>query len=79
MPQSSILSPCADPGFFSAVGGCPDGRKQSVFSPQLILQFAEGVKWFYLKKTVPFPRIQRGSNIFQEEWGGGGGRVPYNL
>ena len=51
-------------------GGCPGPtvRKQSerfFFSPQLILQFTEGVKWFYYKENDTFPRIQRGSNIFQ--------------
>ena len=69
MPQSSILGPCADPGIFQ---GCPTARKQSgilsLFSPQHILQFTEGVQWFYYKENCTFPRIQRGSNIFQ---GGG--------
>ena len=35
------------------------------FSPQLILQFTEGVQWFYYRDNYTFPRIQRGSNIFQ--------------
>ena len=41
-----------------------------LFSPQLILQFAEGVQWFYCLEnyTYTLPRIQRGSIIFQ---GGG--------
>ena len=59
-----------------------------IFSPQLILQFTEGVQWFYYREDYPFPRIQRGptfsrgggSNIFQ---GGGPNdnfyRNPYNL
>ena len=42
-------------------------RKQSevfsFFSPQLILQFTEGVQWFYYRKNYTFPRIQRGSNM----------------
>ena len=43
-----------------------------LFSPQLILQFTEGVKWFYCWEnyTYTLPMIQRGSIIFQ---GGGGG------
>ena len=43
-----------------------------LFSPQLILQFTEGVQWFYCGEnyTYTLPRIQRGSIIFQ---GGGGG------
>ena len=41
-----------------------------LFSPQLILQFTEGVQWFYCWEnyTYTLPRIQRGSIIFQ---GGG--------
>ena len=52
-------------------------RKQSgrcfgfFFSPQLILQFTEGVQCFITEKTT-VPRIQSGSNFFQ---GGGGGGV----
>ena len=44
-------------------------RKQSgqvfflFFSPRLILQFTEGVQWFYYRENYTFPRIQRGSNI----------------
>ena len=37
------------------------------FSPQLILQFTEGVQWFYYRDNYTFPRIQGGSNIFQGE------------
>ena len=42
-----------------------------LFSPQLILQFAEGIQWFYCLEnyTYTLPRIQIGSIIFQ---GGGG-------
>ena len=37
-----------------------------LYSPQLILQFTEGVQWFYVEKTTyTLPRIQRGSIIFQ--------------
>ena len=36
------------------------------FSPQLtVLQFTEGVQRFYYRENYNFPRIQRGSNIFQ--------------
>ena len=58
-----------------------------LFCPQLILQFIEGVQWFYYRENYTFPRIQKGSNIFK---GGGvqlflGGpnrnikRNPYNV
>ena len=33
--------------------------------PQLILQFTEGVQWFYYRENYIFLRIQRGSNIFK--------------
>ena len=39
------------------------------FCPQLILQFIGGVQWFDYRENYTFPRIQRGSKIFQ---GGGG-------
>ena len=65
---------------FCQGGSRPDGQKTVwtmfffffvfFFSPQPILQFTEGVKWFYYRENYTFPRIQRGSNIFQ---GGGGG------
>ena len=61
---------CTDPGIFDrGVGGSmPNGQKTAwtfylfYFSPQLILQFAEGVQWFYYMKNY--------SSIFR---GGGGG------
>ena len=53
-----------------------------LFSPQLILQFIEGVQWFYCWEnyTYTLPKIQRGSIIFQGVGGGsnffqGGGGV----
>ena len=66
---------------FSRGGGWegpgPTPRKQSgqvFFSLQLILQFTEGVQWFYYRENYTF------------SWGGGGGvkmpifyRNPYNL
>ena len=35
------------------------------FCTQLILQFIEGVQWFDYRENYTFPRIQRGSYIFQ--------------
>ena len=50
-------------------GAGPTARKQPgqrfYFCSQLILQFTEGVQWFYYRENFTFPRIQRGSNIFQ--------------
>ena len=37
------------------------------YSPELILQLAEGVQWFYYRENYTFLRIQRGSGIFQGE------------
>ena len=42
---------------------------ESVFSPQLNLQFAEGVKWFYFKENCTFSKDPEG---FQHFPGGGG-------
>ena len=49
-----------------------------LFCRQLILQFIEVVQWFYYRENYTFPRIQKGSNIFQGGGvqlflGGGGG------
>ena len=58
----------------------PDGQKWTTyfFCPQLILQFIEGVQWFDYRENYTFPRIQRGSDIFQgggvQLFPGGGGR-----
>ena len=84
MPQSSILSPCADPGFFfsrGGGGGGGGGMPESVFSPQLNLQFAEGVKWFYFKENCTFSKDPEGFQHFPGGGGvqlfpGGGGGVP---
>ena len=35
------------------------------FSPQLILQFTEGVQWFYYRENYTFPRIQRDPTFFR--------------
>ena len=49
------------------------------FCPQLILQFIEGVQWFDYRENYTFPRIQRGSDIFQgggvQLFPGGGGSL----
>ena len=71
--------------FFRGGGGgsMPDGQKWTtyfflllLFCPQLILQFIEGVQWFSYRENYTFPRIQKGSNIFQ---GGGGGGSNFFL
>ena len=63
---------------FSSGGGGgggpgPTARKQPgqrfYFSFQLVLQFTEGVQWFYYREYCTFARIQRGSNIFQGRGG----------
>ena len=52
-------------------GPCPTASngQRIFFSPQLILQFIEGVQWFDYRENYSLPRIQREFNIFQ---GGGG-------
>ena len=79
--------------FFQGGGGVHARRPEMdnvFFCPQLILQFIEGVQWFDYRENYTFPRIQRGSNIFQGggdptfSRGGGGpnhniSRNPYNL
>ena len=50
----------------------------------LILQFTEGVQWFYYRENYTFPRIQRGAGATFSKGGGGGPntnfyRNPYNL
>ena len=85
------IESCADPGFFLVGGGGggggggvrPDGQKTVwtfVFFKSSTY-FTEGVQWFY-RENYTFPRIQRGSNIFQggptfffRGGGGGGGGV----
>ena len=48
------------------------GQRFFYLSSKLILQFTEGVQWVIYRENFTFPRIQRGSNIFQGGWGGGG-------
>ena len=83
--EVKALKSCADPGIIFRVGGSmPDGQRWTTFffCPQLILQFIEGVQWFDYRENYTFPRIQRGSNIFQggsnffQDGGGGGGGGP---
>ena len=71
--------------FFQGGGGSRlDGQKTVLtsffFSPQLILQFTEGVQWFYLLRKLYFSKdpegVQHfpgGSNFFRGGGGGGGG------
>ena len=69
----------ADPGIFVRGAGIQARRPENsldvfflVFLVQLILQFTEGVQWFYYRENDTFPRIQRcpffpgcgGSNFF---------------
>ena len=75
--------------FFREGDQGPKARKQygHFFSPQLILQFTEGVQRFYYRENYTFPRIQRGSNILRvggQTFSRGGPnanfyRNPYNL
>ena len=60
--------------FIQGGGAGPTAGKQSgqrrflfFYSPELILQLAEGVQWFYYRENYIFLRIQRGSRIFQGE------------
>ena len=70
------------------------GRFFVFFSPQLILQFKEGVQWltwFYYRENYTFLRIQWGSTIFQggsnflgggptsPGWGGGGPNAKFYI
>ena len=56
-------------------------RKQSghFFSPQLILQFTEGIQWFYYRENYTFegsrgvPTFSRGGGPTFSTGGGGGG------
>ena len=63
---------CVDPGFFVSGEGA-NGQKTAwttFFSPQLILQFTEGVQWFITEKTILFqgfkggPTFTRGVQLF---------------
>ena len=86
-----------DPGFYFGGGGGGGGggpgltaRKQSgpffvFFSPQLILQFTEGIQWFYNRENYTFegsrrgPTFSGGSNIFHGGSNANFYRNPYNL
>ena len=68
---ATLCNPCADPGLFARGRGVQtqlsENNSDVFFSPQLILS---GRPMVLSKKTIIFPRFQRGSNFFQ---GGGGG------
>ena len=56
-----------------------------IFCPQFILQFTEGVQWFYYRENYTFPRIKTGlkhfpgaSNFFQVGGNAYFYRNPYN-
>ena len=83
---------CADPGIFVRGGSMPDGQETALttfffflffYSPQLILQFAEGVQWFYYRGKKLY--FSKGPERVQHFLGGGGGpnayvyTNPYNL
>ena len=51
-------TPCADPGIFCQGGG--GGGVCGVQAPQLILQFKEGVQWFYYTFSRGVPTFSRG-------------------
>ena len=64
--DSSRVRSCADPGIFSrgVQARRPENSLDNVFfSPQPILQFTEGVQWFYYRENYTFPRIQRGLGV----------------
>ena len=54
-------------------GSRPDGQKTvwtSFFNPQLILQFTEGIQWFYNRENYTFEGSKGGPTFSR---GGGGG------
>ena len=56
----------------------PSARKQSgqlFFSPKLMLQFTEGVQWFYSRENLLF-KGSRGVPTFSRGGGGGGQLFP---
>ena len=60
---------------FLSGGSRPDGQKTAwyfifyFFNPELILQFTEGVQWFYDIKNLYFPKDPEGVQYFFQ--GGG--------
>ena len=66
--------------FFSGGGGLKTDSQKTVrttfcgvfFSPQLILQFTEGVQWFYYRQLY-FSKDPEGVQHFPGGGGGGGG------
>ena len=79
--------------FLSGGGGVqvrPSTKSLDIFSPQLILQFTQGVQWLYYRENYNFPRIQPfpgGSNTYRgfqlfpggEDPNANFYRNPYNL
>ena len=66
---------CTESGFFFVVGGGGGGGGSRLLSPQLFLQFTEGVQWFY-------STFSRGGGVQLFPRGGGPSanfyRNPYN-
>ena len=59
--------PCVDPGVF--IGGGGGGVQARLLENSSLIAFFKVLNIFYTglsKKAKPFPRFQRGSNIFQE-------------
>ena len=91
------VSACADPGFYFGGGGGGGGGVQArrpenilkpffvFFSPQLILQFTEGIQWLYNRENYTFEgsrggrTFSRGSNFFHGGPNANFYRNPYNL
>ena len=79
-------STCVDPGILFRGGSMPDGQKTVwttfffcfIFSPQLILQFTEGLQWFYYIETILF-QGSRGGPTFIRGGGGPNGNFYRNL
>ena len=67
---------------FCQGGSRPDGQKTvpeqyGFFSPQLILQFTEGVQWFYCKENYTFPWIHSLGEGPTFSRGGGGSKCLF--
>ena len=70
-------------------GGGSRTHSNNFFSPQLISQSTDGVKWFYYRENYTYQRIQKGQHVpggSKKFLGGGGGgtnanfyRNPYNF
>ena len=72
--------PCADPGIFVRGGGGGGAghltkKSSDVFCFFIVHSRFNSRQMVNLKEIYHFSRFQRGSNIFQGGWGGGGGVV----